>query len=391
VLDAAHRISLEITYRPELKQDVQRIREAFGVALEPRRREFTDFSSTAAYSAVPYLPPAVGVAMGMRAESPPVAILYLGRLTNLACWVWLTWWSLRLVGSRSWLLFQAALLPMQVSLAAGLSADALTLGLSNLLIARIVASRLTDSPAAWRRHARALLLLQPLLMLCKGYLPLLGLVFLAPGWRHDRKTRFWLLGGLACGIGAFAGWYAFNPHMDMLLYDYTDPQAQKAFLRSEPGAAAAVIFRSIATQGFQWRQIVAGLGWSDVPVWPAVHWSYLVLLIGSPLLFTTLPPLTIPEKLIAAAVCAITVLGVYLRLFFISSPPWPWEVWGVAGRYFLPILPVFLLVFTHGRGRGFRICASRTSGLLLLIANLILLLLTTWCIVSRYYVPGAQG
>jgi uncharacterized membrane protein len=101
--------------------------------IDVSQQSFTPFSNTALYAPIAYLPQAIGMAIGTYFQTPPLVLLYLGRLLNLFAWSILVYWSITLLPFNKWLFVLLALLPMSIFQAASLSADTTTNGLSFLL------------------------------------------------------------------------------------------------------------------------------------------------------------------------------------------------------------------------------------------------------------------
>ena len=137
-----------------------------GIALDPQRRQFTGFSNTALYSPVPYLPQSAAIWAARLWRPAPLTMLYLARVANLIVYLLLAAAAVRLVPIHKWTLAMVALVPMSVYLAASLSADAMTIGLSLLVIAMTLNLALgSERPS--RRSLLALGLLLVLLALSK--------------------------------------------------------------------------------------------------------------------------------------------------------------------------------------------------------------------------------
>jgi hypothetical protein len=85
---------------------------AAAVPLDPGRRVFVDFSNTAFYTPLPYLPQAIAIAIGRWAGLGPLGLLYAARLLNGLIAVGITAVSLRLLPFGRLAACVAALLPM---------------------------------------------------------------------------------------------------------------------------------------------------------------------------------------------------------------------------------------------------------------------------------------
>ena len=101
---------------------------------------------------------------------------------------------------HKWTLALVALMPMSVYLAASLSADAMTLGLS-LLVFAVTLNLALGSEGPSRRGLLALGFLLVLLALSKqAYLGLALLFFMIPGKRFSSPATRWLLAVLMIGV-----------------------------------------------------------------------------------------------------------------------------------------------------------------------------------------------
>src|ERR1700730_5260538 len=70
------------TERPITAQPLRQTWLALDRPLDPDRREFVDFTSTAFYSPMAYLPQAIAIIGGRWAGAGPLALPYLARLAN---------------------------------------------------------------------------------------------------------------------------------------------------------------------------------------------------------------------------------------------------------------------------------------------------------------------
>ena len=93
-------------------------------------------------------------------------MLYMGRVANLIAYLLLAAAAVRLMPIQKWTMAMVALMPMSVYLAASLSADAMTIGLS-LLVVALTLNLALGSERPDRRSLLALGFLLVLLALSK--------------------------------------------------------------------------------------------------------------------------------------------------------------------------------------------------------------------------------
>ncbi|MGD0783359.1 MAG: DUF2142 domain-containing protein, partial [Candidatus Aminicenantales bacterium] len=76
--------------------DPAAVKAALAVPLAPGDREFLEFPTDVLYSPIPYAPQAAAIALGRLFQAPPLVLLYLARVFNLAVWILLVGAALRL-------------------------------------------------------------------------------------------------------------------------------------------------------------------------------------------------------------------------------------------------------------------------------------------------------
>ena len=89
------------------------------------RTVFVDTRPTTASTPLGYLPAAAGAVVPVAADAPGLVVLWAGRLASLACYLSLAWWAVRSAASFRWTLAGAALVPLNLALAASVSPDGL--------------------------------------------------------------------------------------------------------------------------------------------------------------------------------------------------------------------------------------------------------------------------
>lgn len=104
------------------------------IPLDKDVRIFINFPNSALYSPIPYIPQAIGMFIGRVLNQSPLVLMYLGRFFNLAFWIVLVYFSIKTTPVFKNVFFLLALTPIILFQSASLSADAITNGLSILLI-----------------------------------------------------------------------------------------------------------------------------------------------------------------------------------------------------------------------------------------------------------------
>lgn len=87
---------------------------------------FVDTRPTAASTPVAYVPAAVGAIVPVAVDAPGVLSLWAGRFASLCIYMGLAWWAIRSAAAFRWTLLVAALIPLNLAMAASVSPDGFT-------------------------------------------------------------------------------------------------------------------------------------------------------------------------------------------------------------------------------------------------------------------------
>ena len=88
--------------------------------------EFIDTRPTSASTPVAYLPAALGSLLPVAIDAPGIVVLWAGRVVSLLAYLALAWWAIRSAAAFRWSLTAAALVPLNLALAASVSPDGFT-------------------------------------------------------------------------------------------------------------------------------------------------------------------------------------------------------------------------------------------------------------------------
>ena len=116
---------------------------------------------------IPYIPQAAGIVIGKILHLNPLWLLYLGRVFNLLVSVVLVFLAIRTTPVLKWLFFLLGIMPMTLYQFSSLSYDALTIGLSFLLISAILKLALDHEKRIASRELLLLFVLSGLLAAAK--------------------------------------------------------------------------------------------------------------------------------------------------------------------------------------------------------------------------------
>jgi uncharacterized membrane protein len=386
-------IETYVVITDQAKNDAQyeiswaKINKASRIALDSERQRFTVFSNTVLYSPLPYLPQAAAIFAGRLWGPAPLALLYMGRVANLIAYLFLAAAAVRLMPIQKWTLAMVALMPMSVYLAASLSADAMTIGLSLLVIA-LTLNLALGSARPDRRSLLALGFLLVALSLSKqAYLGLAVLFLVIPGEKFSSPGRRRLIAGLMIGVplAIDAAWMYSLRGLYVPILPFVDPPAQLRWIFANPWSYAAAVIKALYHLN-DYSLMIGVFGWlgPHLPRW--IRDTYWVAL-GLTAVLDGGKPLRLGYTAKIAAFGAYACTAVVMATFVYLS----WErvgiksIEGIQPRYFLPIIPLLLLL---PRGSEKLVSSRFSRAAVPTIAILITILAagcTCWTLVKRYY------
>ena len=315
---------------------------------------------------VVYIPQALGITLARILNMNSVWLINLGRFFNLAVYLILVYFAVCRMPFGGDLMMASAMLPMSINLSATMSYDAMLIGLSYVYISEVFRlSYGTDivGPRDIAILAGTIGLLAPCKMV---YTVMIILLLLIPSERYARKPDMVLTWALSAGLAAvhialvesqvIAGFAAASSNE--LLYAGGEEGWTIRHIIHHPGNAATICFDTLMWQLDYWHDTLIGryLGNTDT----GLDVPYFVILIltcslGLLALGTRsedpecdsngLGRLSKKDRVLIA-VLGILLTGLFIGAMFISWTPLNSPVvQGVQGRYFIPVLPVLLMLF----------------------------------------------
>ncbi|WP_176736221.1 DUF2142 domain-containing protein [Oligoflexus tunisiensis] len=356
--DMAERLGYSIAFKYEAKIDLKLLKELWNQRLEQDKKVFANFSNTALYTPIPYLPQAISISILRLFDVPPLALMYGARIFNLIVSVLIITISLRISVTMRYLIWVLALMPMCLFSFASCSADALILSLS-FLLAAIVVAQTENSEEKNGKLAPLGSLVFGLLVLSKPvYFPLiLPIIFVhylnKKQGRIDQKS-FWVSNILLAFFTLLmliwnrTAHQIYNPS---IFHIKVDPDAQMHWVFDNPITFVQLFFSEMErhiVKGNLLEMAVGGyLGWLDTPLpHHLIAWHIVVI----SLLALTLPLHWGKAAIALRAVSFGGLLGgcaaIALALYCSWNPVAHSGIDGFQGRYFIPLLPFGLLCFS---------------------------------------------
>jgi hypothetical protein len=343
----------ELPFHPERKIQARAIVSALAVRLEPGRRVLLR-EVDAGYSFFLYLPQALGMAIARLFSDSVLVLFYAGRLaaTVASAWLFATA-AKRAIGARP-LFFVLALPPMTVFLSASFSADAMTNGLTFLFIGTVLGWSAREGRALGTRDLAHLALLCLLLGFLKpAYVPLAALVLFVPAGRFGSPRRRWTFCATAM-LTAVLSMLAWTASVAWRIYRPLSGVAshlQASGILAEPLGFAALAVRYYCRSAWGLAKEYVGIvGWLDTPLpVPVLAAILLTLVFVAATCGSREARMSFRQRTVLLIILASSVVWLTVLLYLFLSPVGSTQIHSTQGRYFIPVIPLFLLVLHNER------------------------------------------
>lgn len=335
-----------------LEFDYTNIPEKLKVNLDDENKGILNTETAAVYSCVPYIPQAIGILVARLVTDNAYLVTYGGRIVNMLVAIFLLYLAIKLMPFGKKMLLIPAMIPIAIEGFTSLSPDAMTISVSFLYIAYILNLAFGKNEQINLKQKIILLIMSIIIALCKiVYLPLVGLILIIPKEKFKNKSNknkilnFCIMAGIATILNlvwlAVAGKYLSN-------FREGDSKVQVLLALQNPIKYIQSLLYTINFKGNDYLLSLFGseLGWGElIKLYSIVPYSFIAIY-----LFTAVTDDELKNKFkkyqlvwIALVVLAVIVLvftSLYVQWTVIGAE----FIQGVQGRYFLPILPLVMIL-----------------------------------------------
>ena len=344
------------------KTSMAEITQHLGIKLEPEKRT----SIVTPDYTVPYIPQALGIFIGKIFDSSPLVLMYLGRIFNLLISILLMFYAIRIIPQFKWIFLLLALMPKTVFLFGSLSYDCLTISLSFLTIAVFFHYAFACERNLKLKDLALMALMVLLLLFCKPPYFLLGLLFFfIPPKKFGKLYKYIMIaiGVVFLGLLILKGpalVRTFSSSDSAQLVNTADlsksspdlpvirPDDQTKLILNDIPAyfklmvkSGFVYFRSYILESF-----VGYLGYVDVQLPDMLTYSCLLLILLSALALSgENVKLGLTKKTLLFIMVMATFVIVETAMYVYATRPGRDRVYGVQGRYFIPMAPLLFMLF----------------------------------------------
>ena len=341
------------------------------------------------YSPVPYLPAVPGVFLSNLLNLSPLFSMYIARLSLGIVAILLIFYAIKLIPHKKYLFAAVGLIPMLLFQQAVVTADSVSYALLALFVAYILYLR--DTKKITRNQWLLLGLIcigvtlaKPLLYL---FLPLVLILI------KKQAALKWIAGIAAVCVIVLFGWIvATSSKTETVIASGTpddiDSKQQLETLISDPKRVLRVAWNSYMTTfgDDEVRGVIGIFGAADTiyPLWMVTTYTFILGLLFSVNFEKKRVQIDRVWKWLAIVLCVGYFVAVNLALYLSYTPVNFDIVYGVQGRYFLPILIVAAAAIFTG---GFRIVKDDITKLkyFTVISIAVLILLALLITIQRYY------
>ena len=313
---------------------------------------------------VPYMPFVIGIWIARAVNSNPIHLLWGARIAGLIVYLLIVFYAIKIIPVHKYVLLAVALTPMTLFQAASVGYDVLSMSLSFLIIALALKYAFQEKKIQTRQ---VVLFLCIVLLHCfakPGYFLVPFLFFIIPGKNigSAKKTAavFACL-VIICFLPSITwGSYLSSLHLQggkALLNDFVyGSHEQVKVILKEPAVFAVNFLLNFIAQGKEWIIGSLGrLGYSYTHLNHTVLFIHGLVLIALSILDASASAsrtiiISSGQKLLISGI-AFGTIGILTAGFFFSSPVGAHTIFGLQGRYFIPILPLLLLLNSNRASR----------------------------------------
>lgn len=318
---------------------------------------FVDFANVGYYSPTVYIPQVLGVGLAKVLNLGIHDQFYIGRWSGFLAWLLIVFSTIRITPIGKNLLLFLGLLPASISLHCTLSGDIFSNALCFLWIALMLRAILSDHFINWKEWAGLMIIISLITINKLVYFPLALMIFMIPS--HNIVKPLWTKGLLiSLVVFILLSWIPYSKSM-FIPYDFYDvayrdaqqlntgvrPDEQFRYIISHPFSfVKTVIVSYVESAPSTWSHYVGKFGWEKNYIPFSVIGLLTIVLVGISLSrMKNELSLTVLQRIQILGIAFLMMAGFTVSIYMQWSPVGNDRVWSLSGRYFISIIPLFLL------------------------------------------------
>ena len=336
-------------YQIEDIANYNNMKEKLKVSLDENSTCNNRVGATANLSPISYLPQLIGIILGRLLRLKPMLIVLMGRLTNLISYIVVMYTAIKLMPKEKWkdIIAIVGILPMSMYIAASLSPDAVIISTSMLSLSYIMKLKYGKQKVRWKESIiLGILFMIPIM--CKiVYLPMLMLFFLIPKEVFESKKTRYINFIIVVSITAFS-LFIWNklpaPESEIVIRINTEEQIN--FILSDLQRDLWVVRNTVIYNTSDYYSTMIG-GWNTSCFTISIFFVMILFSVfgeNTDYMNDKQYKLTKCNKIIMGIVFISAMALIFGGMYATWTRAQFEIVEGVQGRYFLPILPLLLLI-----------------------------------------------
>lgn len=328
-------------------------KEVFNIKLNEEDTVVYAMPTTAIYAPIQYLPQALGVAIARIFTNRPIIMAYAARLMNIIMSFTVLYFAIKFMPFGKKILLVIISIPIAMEGFTSLSPDAMTISFSFLFIAYLfhLAFEKKDEKITYKQVG-IITILGCILALCKiVYLPIVGLVLLLPKTKFSsRKSQILhIIAIMVIAIIINLIWLSISTNY-LAEYKEGRPIDQLEILISNPIVYLEKMIYSIDLNGAKYFLSMYGgeVGLNEyVNLNSIIPYMFFALSLIATFSNKEDRPNFTKYQIIILLLISIAVIGLIFTSLYLQWTKTDSEsIMGIQGRYFIPILPLILLLLS---------------------------------------------
>ena len=313
-----------------------------------------DYSTTAGYHPIVYLPHSTGMFVNNMLGFPPLLGVYLGRIFELICVLAMCYFALKILPKYKDVFTLFLLFPLTLQQSMGVTADGLLIGASFLFVAiaiRLIYDNKFKLSAKWLTLLYAL---ATVIVVCKKivYFPLLLVLFLIPQDRFkSKKMKYIHIGGIMLLSLAFTGVWMLTQETTVS----TGTSGLSGVLKNPIDFIVRMFGTFFGSHTVEYYDQLVGhkIDYNEIS---CNAWFYVFATFAMIVALMIRNTETIKIKKIDRLLYALIPTAVICLIYFVAETQWQdfagqARVYGFNGRYLIPLL-IFVPFIAHSSKVG---------------------------------------
>lgn len=335
-----------------IKLDYQMMKELLDIKLNEENKGILNPETAAVYSFVQYIPQATGIALARLVTDNVYLITYGGRIINMIFALLVLYFAIKLMPFGKKMLLIPAMIPIAIEGFTSLSPDAMTISVAFFYIAYILHLAFGTKKQLEIKEKAILLVSSVVIALCKiVYIPLVGLILIIPKEKFKNEgnknkiLNFCVIAGIAVMINLI--WLAISSRY-LSTFREGDSKIQVLLALQNPLLYIQNVLYTFNLNGSKYLLSLFGaeLGWGElIKLYSIVPYAFLGIY-----LFTAITDNELKDKfkryqIIWISLVVLAIVGlIFTSLYVQWTTVGQTSIAGIQGRYFLPILPLIMLL-----------------------------------------------